>query len=141
MFKKIFIASDHAGFQLKDNILKKINNFQIKDLGTDSEEKVDYPDFAFKLVSEVNISNKNGGILICGSGNGMAIAANRFKNIRAGLAFNPEIAKLLRQHNNANILTLAGRQIDLDEAKNCFKIFINTSFEGGRHQKRVEKID
>ncbi len=140
MFKKIFIASDHAGFQLKDNILKKINNFQIKDLGTDSEEKVDYPDFAFKLVSEVNISNKNGGILICGSGNGMAIAANRFKNIRAGLAFNPEIAKLLRQHNNANILVLPGRFMDVNEAIKCINNFFSSDFDGGRHQSRIEKI-
>ena len=120
--------------------MKKINNFQIKDLGTDSEEKVDYPDFAFKLVSEVNISNKNGGILICGSGNGMAIAANRFINIRAGLAFNPEIAKLLRQHNNANILVLPGRFMDVNEAIKCINNFFSSDFDGGRHQSRIEKI-
>ena len=144
MNKKIItIASDHAGYELKKALKKEISDmgFKVLDCGTDSSESVDYPDFAKLAVDNILKKKSDLAILICGSGIGMSMTANRFKGIRAALCRNPDDAKLARQHNNANILTLAGRQIDLDEAKNCFKIFINTSFEGGRHQKRVEKID
>ena len=115
--------------------------FEVLDCGTNSNDSVDYPDYAKLAVDNVLKKKSEFAILICGSGIGMSITANRFKGIRAALCRTIEDAKLARQHNNANILTFAGRQIDVDEAKNCFKIFINTSFDGGRHQKRIEKID
>ena len=141
--KNITIASDHAGYDLKNYLVKEIINmgFKVIDLGTNSNDSVDYPDYAKLAVDNVLKKKSEFAILICGSGIGMSITANRFKGIRAALCRTIEDAKLARQHNNANILTFAGRQIDVDEAKNCFKIFINTSFDGGRHQKRVEKID
>ena len=115
--------------------------FEVLDCGTNSDEAVDYPDFAKLAVNNILKEKSNISVLICGSGIGMSITANRFKGIRAALCRNSKEAKLARQHNNANVLVLAGRQIDVDEAKNCFRIFVNTSFEGGRHKKRIEKID
>ena len=143
MNKTITIACDHAGYDLKDALKKEIINmgFKVLDCGTNSSESVDYPDFAKLAVKNILKKKSEIGILICGSGIGMSITANRFKGIRAALCRNKDDAKLARQHNNANILALPGRQIDVDQAKNCFKIFIGTSFDGGRHQKRVEKID
>ena len=141
--KNITIASDHAGYDLKNYLVKEIINmgFKVIDLGTNSNDSVDYPDYAKLAVDNVLKKKSEFAILICGSGIGMSITANRFKGIRAALCRTIEDAKLARQHNNANILTFAGRQIDVDEAKNCFRIFVNTSFEGGRHKKRIEKID
>ena len=141
--KNITIASDHAGYDLKNYLVKAIINmgFKVIDLGTNSNDSVDYPDFAKMAVKNILEKKSDVAVLICGSGIGMSMTANRFKGIRAALCRDVNDAKLARQHNNANILTLPGRQIDVDEAKNCFKIFINTSFEGGRHKKRVEKID
>ena len=141
--KNITIASDHAGYDLKNYLVKEIINmgFKVIDLGTNSNDTVDYPDFAKMAVKNILEKKSDVAVLICGSGIGMSMTANRFKGIRAALCRDVNDAKLARQHNNANILTLPGRQIDVDEAKNCFKIFINTSFEGGRHKKRVEKID
>ena len=138
----IILASDHAGFELKEVIKKFLvkKRKKVLDLGTKNKTSVDYPYFAHLLSKKIN-KKKQFGILICGSGIGMSITANRFKGIRAALCRSTDDAKLARQHNNANILTLPGRQIDVDEAKNCFKIFINTRFDGGRHQKRVKKID
>ena len=143
MYKNITIACDHAGHDLKNALKKEILNmgFEVLDCGTNSNESVDYPDFAKLAVDNILKKKRDVAVLICGSGIGMSITANRFKGIRAALCRNSDEAKLARQHNNANILALPGRQIDVDEAKNCFKIFINTSFDGGRHQKRVEKID
>ena len=143
MNKIITIACDHAGYDLKNALKKKILNmgFEIIDCGTNSSESVDYPDFAKLAVDNILKKKSDIAVLICGSGIGMSITANRFKGIRAALCRNKDDAKLARQHNNANILALPGRQIDVDQAKNCFKIFIGTSFDGGRHQKRVEKID
>ena len=138
--KKIFIASDHAGFEIKNGLVEHFSQL-LEDLGTNSNDRVDYPDFAKLAVKNILKKKSEIGILICGSGIGMSITANRFKGFRAALCRNKDDAKLARQHNNANILALPGRQIDLDQAKNCFKIFIGTSFDGGRHQKRVEKID
>ena len=143
MSKTITIACDHAGYGLKNALKKEILNmgFEVIDCGTNSGESVDYPDFAKLAVDNILKKKSDIAVLICGSGIGMSITANRFKGIRAALCRNKDDAKLARQHNNANILALPGRQIDVDQAKNCFKIFISTSFDGGRHQKRVEKID
>ena len=135
----IFIASDHAGFDLKKKILNSIKA-NIIDLGVDSKNSVDYPDYAKKLVSKINLNENSKGILICGSGIGMSIAANRDKNIRAGLAFEPEIAKLMREHNNANVLVLPGRFMKIHEVLKCIENFLTTNFTGGRHQDRVDKL-
>ena len=139
MEKKIFIASDHAGYQLKKNLIKKFSN-QLVNLGTESEESVDYPDFAHALTKKINSFPGSLGILICGSGVGMSIAANRDPKIRAGLVHNADLAKLIRLHNNANVLVLPGRFIDVQEAIKCVENFLNTEFESGRHKKRIDKI-
>ena len=138
MDKKLYIASDHAGFALKSKLCDRFES--LVDLGTNSEESVDYPDFARKLTNEVLKDPDNLGILICGTGVGMSIAANRVKGIRAGLVSNNEIARLIRQHNNANVLVLPGRFMDEEEAIKSVKTFIETEFEAGRHQARIDKI-
>ena len=138
MDKKIYIASDHAGFALKSKLCDRFES--LVDLGTNSEESVDYPDFAHKLTNEVLKDPGNLGILICGTGVGMSMAANRVKGIRAGLVSNNEIARLIRQHNNANVLVLPGRFMDEEEAIKSVKNFIETEFEAGRHQARINKI-
>ena len=138
MSKKIFIASDHAGYEMKTKLNEYFNSFI--DLGTNSLDSVDYPDFAHKLTSEVLKNAGSLGILICGTGVGMSIAANRSKGIRAGLVNNVEVARLVRQHNDANVLVIPGRFMEDEEAKNCVQTFIDTQFEAGRHKKRVEKI-
>ena len=139
MNETIFIASDHAGFDLKKQIINSMNGNFI-DLGADNENAVDYPDYAEKLVSKIKSTENSKGILICGSGIGMSIAANRDKNIRAGLAFKSEIAKLMREHNDANVLVLPGRFINIQDALKCIKNFLTTDFEGKRHQNRVNKL-
>ena len=139
MKNKIYIASDHAGFALKEGILK-LSQESIVDLGTNSSKIVDYPDYAYNLVEYLKSDLDTRGILICGSGIGMAIAANRDKNIRAGLAFNPEIAKQMRLHNKANVLVLPGRFIDVQTALKCVENFLETNFEEGRHQRRIDKL-
>ena len=131
----IFIASDHAGFKLKD-YLKKY--FDLSDLGTYDEESCDYPVFAKKLVDQMKEGDK--GILICGTGIGMSIVVNRYKNIRAALCFNEELTVLARQHNNANVLVLGARIISTEIAKTCVEKFLSTDFEGGRHQRRLKLI-
>jgi len=138
MDKKLYIASDHAGFALKSKLCDRFES--LVDLGTNSEESVDYPDFAHKLTNEILKDAGNLGILICGTGVGMSMAANRVKGIRAGLVSNNEIARLIRQHNNANVLVLPGRFMDEEEAIKSVKIFIETEFEAGRHQARIDKI-
>ena len=135
----IFIASDHAGFDLKKQILNTVKA-KLIDLGVNTEDSVDYPDYAKKLVSKIKTTENSKGILICGSGIGMSIAANRDKNIRAGLAFKSEIAKLMREHNDANVLVLPGRFINIQDALKCIKNFLTTDFEGKRHQDRVNKL-
>ena len=139
MNETIFIASDHAGFDLKKQIINSMKDSFI-DLVADNENSVDYPDFAKKLVSKIKNTKNSKGILICGSGIGMSIAANRDKNIRAGLAFKSEIAKLIREHNDANVLILPGRFMDIQDALKCIKNFLTTGFEGKRHQDRVNKL-
>ena len=139
MNETIFIASDHAGFDLKKQITnyKKVNFI---DLGVDSDNRVDYPDYAKKLVSKIKATENSKGILICGSGIGMAIAANRDKKIRAGLAFNAEIAKLMREHNDANVLVLPGKFMNILDAIKCVENFLATSFKSGRYQNRINKL-
>ena len=138
MDKKLYIASDHAGFALKSKLCDRFES--LVDLGTNSEESVDYPDFAHKLTNEVLKDNNNLGILICGTGVGMSMAANRVKGIRAGLVSNNEIARLIRQHNNANVLVLPGRFMKEKEAIECIQVFLDTEFESGRHKQRIEKL-
>ena len=136
--KTIYIASDHAGFKLKSQLLEIYPD--IADLGTKSDQSVDYPDFAHKLTNEILKNKNNVGILICGTGVGMSIAANRKKGIRAGLVSNSKTARLIRKHNDANVLVLPGRFISKIEAKKCVQTFLSTNFEAGRHKKRIKKI-
>jgi len=138
---KVLIASDHAGFELKSKIISHFKEYQFHDLGCDSAKiSVDYPDIAKKLCVQYLEGGFEFGILICGSGIGISIAANRFSKIRAALCCNEETAKLSRQHNNANIICLGQRTINEDDAIKAVKVFLKTEFEGGRHQKRVEKL-
>ena len=138
---KIFISSDHAGFNLKKNIIKKLSKkLKIIDLGPSSTLSVDYPDYAHKLSKKVASNSRNLGILICGSGMGMAISANKNKKIRAALCYSIKSTKLSRLHNNANIITLGERLINKSKAINLIKVFLRTKFKGGRHLRRVRKI-
>tara|TARA_Y100001935_G_scaffold166438_1_gene137063 strand:+ start:36 stop:455 length:420 start_codon:yes stop_codon:yes gene_type:complete len=136
--KTVYIASDHAGYKLKTELIRIFP--EIADLGTKSDKSVDYPDFAHKLTKEVLKNKRNIGILICGTGVGMSIAANRKKGIRAGLVNNAKIARLIRKHNDANVLVLPGRFININEAKKSVQAFLYTKFESGRHKKRINKI-
>lgn len=143
--KKILIASDHGGYDLKTYITnqyaKENPNLEFEDLGPDSSQSVDYPDFADKLCHKMKESSHyEFGILICGSGQGMSIRANKFSHIRAALCWSEEIARLSRAHNNANVLCMGGRFISEQEAKRILDVFLNTDFEGGRHTNRVEKL-
>ena len=139
--KKIFIASDHAGYKLKNSVISKFSKkIKIVDLGPKNVVSVDYPDFAKKLSKKVAANKKNIGILICGSGMGMAISANKTKNIRAALCYSVKNTKLSRLHNNANIITLGERLINKNKAFNLIKIFLSTKFEGGRHLRRIKKM-
>ena len=139
--KKIYIASDHAGFKLKNNILSKFSkNKKIIDLGPNSSISVDYPDYAKKLSKKIASDKGSFGILICGSGMGMAITANKIKNVRAALCYSNKNTKLSRLHNNANIITLGERLISKNKAINLIKIFLGTKFEGGRHLRRIKKM-
>jgi ribose 5-phosphate isomerase B len=140
-FKTIFVASDHAGLEMKNHLIGRFPFYPWKDLGAHTQESVDYPDFAEKLCLEMK-SNlaESCGILICGSGQGMAIRANRYPFIRAALCWNEEVAKLARQHNDANVLSLAGRLTAFPIAEKILLAFLQTDFEGGRHQRRVDKL-
>ena len=139
--KKIFISSDHAGYNLKINIIKKLSKKQkIVDLGPSSKNSVDYPDYAHKLSKKVSNNKGSFGILICGSGMGMSMTANKNKKIRAALCYSVKNTKLSRLHNNANIITLGERLINKNKAFNLIKVFLSTKFEGGRHLRRVKKI-
>jgi len=140
--KKIFISSDHAGFKLKETIKDYLRNKKVKfeDLGPMNDASVDYPDYAHKVAKKVKLNKSNVGILVCGSGTGMNIAANKHKNIRAAQCFNPKSTKLSRLHNDANIITLGSRLITKKNALKFISIFLNTKFDGGRHLKRVKKI-
>ena len=140
--RKILIASDHAGFKLKEIIKKHLltKKINIVDLGPFDLEKVDYPDYAHKLSKKINLNKKLTGVLVCGSGMGMEMTANRYKNVRAALCYNQKSAKLSRLHNNANVIALGSRLTKKNVALKCINTFLNTKFEGGRHAKRVKKI-
>ena len=140
--KKIFISSDHAGFKLKEQIKRKFyKKYVFQDLGTDDPDtSVNYPEYAHKLCKKVSNNDTNMGILVCGSGMGMSMAANRHKKIRAAVCYSVKNTKLSRLHNNANIITLGSRLTKKNIAFKCIDAFINTKFEGGRHKKRVKKI-
>ena len=142
LFKKICIGSDHAGFQLKefvkDFLIKE--KISITDLGPFTSNSVDYPDYAKKVSKRVQSKKSDVGILICGSGTGMAITANKTKGIRAAVCYNSRLTRLSREHNNANIISLGSRFVKKKDALKMVSIFLNTKFEGGRHQRRVKKI-
>ena len=140
--KKIFISSDHAGFKLKEEIKNHLSKKKLsfQDLGPFNDDRVDYPDYAHKVARKVKSNKSNVGILVCGSGMGMNIAANRHKNIRAAQCFNLKSTKLSRLHNDANIITLGSRLLTKKLAINCVNTFLNTKFEGGRHSQRIKKI-
>ncbi len=139
---KIAIGGDHAGFELKEiiNAQLRVNGHNCKDFGTHSLDSVDYPDFAHPLASAVEKNEFDLGILICGSANGVAMTANKHQGIRAAICWTEEIASLARQHNNANVLCLPARFISAALAEKIVKTFLATSFEGGRHENRVNKI-
>ena len=138
----IAIGADHAGFEYKTVIIDLLQNkgFKVKDFGTNSSDSVDYPDFAHPVASAVENGDAGCGILICGSANGVAITANKHKGIRAAICWQTEIARLARQHNNANIICIPSRFVSTPAAEEMVNVFLNTSFEGGRHQNRVKKI-
>lgn len=139
---KVFIASDHAGYALKEQLKNRFaGRFEFEDLGTHSAGSVDYPDFAHPLARIISDNPEQLGILICGTGNGMAMTANKYPNVRAGLCWSPEIAALVRQHNNANILVLPARFISEEAAMATTETFFNTAFEGGRHLGRIQRIN
>ena len=140
--KKLFISSDHAGFKLKEEIKKNFKRkYSFIDLGTDNSRiSVNYPDYAHTLCKKVSKNSKNFGILVCGSGMGMSMAANRHKKIRAAVCYSVKNTKLSRLHNNANIITLGSRLTKKNTAFKCIDVFMNTKFEGGRHKRRVKRI-
>lgn len=137
------IASDHAGYELKEEVKKYLSskNIETKDFGTFSTESVDYPDFAHQVGSAINRGDFSRGIVICGSGNGVQMTVNKYPNVRCALCWNEEIAKLARQHNDANIISMPARFVSTELALKMVDIFLNTLFEGGRHLRRVEKIN
>jgi ribose 5-phosphate isomerase B len=140
--KKIVIASDHAGFELKEKIIDylKGKNFSVEDLGTHSPESVDYPDYGHALAEHVASKRYDAGISLCGSGNGINMTANKHPEIRSALCWRKDIAELARNHNDANICALPARFISFDEACRIVDAFLSSSFEGGRHQRRIDKI-
>jgi ribose 5-phosphate isomerase B len=139
---KIAIASDHAGFEGKERLKPVLDELgiQYEDLGTISEESVDYPDYARKVAEEVAQGNVEQGMLVCGSGTGMAIAANKVPGVRAAVAWNEEIARLAREHNDANVLSLGARVIPAEELPKIVRAWFAAKFDGGRHQHRIDKI-
>lgn len=140
--KNIAIGCDHAGYSLKEFLKKKMEEagFRVTDFGTGSPESVDYPDMIHPVARSVNERKFEKAVIICGSGNGASMVANKYPNVRAALCWKPELAALARQHNDANIISLPARFITDDVAWECVRIFLSTDFEGGRHQRRVEKI-
>ncbi len=140
---KVAIGSDHAGFELKEALKKFMleEGIEFIDVGTHSEERVDYPDFAKKVCEKLKEGKADYGVLICGTGLGMSIAANKCRGIRAALCLFPEMARLARSHNNANVLVLAGRLMGKEIAKWTLRTFLQTDFEGGRHERRIQKLE
>ena len=142
MNKVLALGSDHAGYELKEFLKTYLSEkgFEVIDFGTESDKSVDYPDFAHPLAKAVNDAEIETGILICGSGNGVSIVANKYPHVRAALCWMGELAELARRHNNANILTLPARFISFEESIKIVDLFLSTPFEGGRHQTRIDKI-
>ncbi|MBQ0052850.1 MAG: ribose 5-phosphate isomerase B [Bacteroidales bacterium] len=139
---KVGMASDHAGFELKAALKEYLSakGYEVFDYGTDSGESVDYPDFAHPLADAVEKGNVSFGIAICGTGNGICMTANKHQGVRGALCWIPEIAALAKQHNNANVLAMPARFISVEQAKEILDAYMNASFEGGRHQRRIDKI-
>lgn len=138
----IHIGSDHAGFELKSKLITYLNErgFETLDHGTHSDESTDYPDYAHPVAESVESDENAKGILICGSGNGISITANKHQGVRCALSWLPEIAELARQHNDANIVSIPSRFVEADVALKIVEVFLGTEFEGGRHERRVNKI-
>ncbi|HJR40657.1 MAG TPA: ribose 5-phosphate isomerase B [Gemmatimonadaceae bacterium] len=141
--EKIPIASDHAGFELKEKLEAELRRmgYDVEDLGTDSEASTDYPDYAHPLAREISEGEAERGVLLCGTGLGMSYVANRYPNVRAAVAWTPEIAELARRHNDANVLVLPARFVTEEQGVAILKRWLETPFEGGRHERRVEKIE
>ena len=142
LFKKISLSSDHAGFYIKEKIKKHLIKKKIKviDLGPKNNKSVDYPDYAKRVAKNVLSKKSNIGILVCGSGTGMAMSANKFKKVRAAVCYNKASTRLSRQHNNANIMALGSRLTKKSDVIKLVNVFLNTKFEGGRHLRRVNKV-
>ncbi len=139
---KIFLGSDHAGYELKSYLIQELEKlgYNLIDKGPGTSESVDYPDFAHPVANEVESNSDSLGLLICGSGNGISMSANKHQGIRSAIAWNKEVAALARQHNDANILSLPARFVEKEEALTIVRAFLEAEFEGGRHQRRVSKI-
>jgi ribose 5-phosphate isomerase B len=139
----ILISNDHAGVELKNavNNFLKNNGYVVENLGDNSGKSVDYPDIIHPLAKEISNNKNKKGIIMCGTGNGVSMVANKYKGVRAGLCWSKEIAELIRKHNDANILSLPARFISIKEALEIVEVFLKTDFEGGRHERRVNKID
>jgi ribose 5-phosphate isomerase B len=142
MAEIVAVAADHGGYELKSVLLPELRalGFDVLDLGTNSLDSVDYPDFAERVAQAIEAGKAIFGVLICGTGIGMSIAANRHRKIRAALCHDVTTARLARQHNDANVLTMGGRVLGTETAKDCLKTFFSTSFEGGRHARRIAKL-
>jgi ribose 5-phosphate isomerase B len=138
----IAVASDHAGYDLKSALKQELEamGHQVVDLGTNSTDSVDYPDFGYAVALALREGKADRGVLVCGSGVGISIAANRYPEVRAALIHDPLGARLARQHNDANVICFGGRVIDAEAARECLRAFLDTQFEGGRHRARVEKL-
>ena len=143
MSEHIVIASDHAGFELKEKLERALNalGYEVEDLGTDSTESIDYADYAHPLAQRISDGEVKRGVLLCGTGLGMSYTANRHPHVRAAVAWNPEIAKLAREHNDANILVVPARFVSEQLGVDILKTWLDTPFVGGRHSRRVEKIE
>ncbi|MDA9593777.1 ribose 5-phosphate isomerase B [Flavobacteriaceae bacterium] len=139
----ILISNDHAGVELKNavNNFLKNNGYVVENLGDNSGKSVDYPDIIHPLAKEISNNKNKKGIIMCGTGNGVSMVANKYKGVRAGLCWSKEIAELIRKHNDANILSLPARFLSIKEALEIVEVFLKTDFEGGRHERRVNKID
>jgi len=139
----ILISNDHAGVELKNavDIFLKNNGYVVENLGDNSGKSVDYPDIIHPLAKEISNNKNKKGIIMCGTGNGVSMVANKYKGVRAGLCWSKEIAELIRKHNDANILSLPARFLSIKEALEIVEVFLKTDFEGGRHERRVNKID
>lgn len=142
MRQKVGIASDHAGFELKKELKTYLceKGYEVVDFGTDSDASVDYPDFAHPLAAAVEYASVSFGVAICGTGNGICMTANKHQGVRGALCWQPEIAALAKQHNNANVIALPARFISAEMAKSIIDAYLQAQFEGGRHQRRVDKI-